>query len=143
MRFMVLVKASEESEAGVLPSADLLNEMGAFNDKMAKAGMMLAGDGLHPSSKGARMRFNGGKATVIDGPFTETKELIAGFWILQAKSKEEVIEWMKRSPFDGGAEIEIRQIFEVDDFAPVLSEGQLEELRGREGIGRILPTTRQ
>ena len=121
MRFMAIVKANKDSEAGVLPSKELLAAMGRFNEEMAKAGVMLAGEGLQPSSKGARVKFSkGGKRTVIDGPFTETKELIAGFWILQTKSKEEAIEWIKRSPapFDESQEpeIEIRQIFEASDF---------------------------
>src|SRR5438034_5296388 len=118
MRFMILVKASKESEAGVMTSQQLLTEMGKFNEELVKAGVMLAGEGLHPSSKGVRVRFSGGKRTVIDGPFAETKELIAGFWIWQVKSKEEAIEWLKRAPFGGGTEIEIRQVFEADDFAP-------------------------
>ena len=118
MRFMILVKASKESEAGVMPSEQLLTEMGKFNEELVKAGVMLAGEGLHPSSKGARVRFSGGKRTVIDGPFAETKELIAGFWIWQVKSKEEAIEWVKRcpNPLDGDAEIEIRQVHEAEDF---------------------------
>src|SRR2546423_12645838 len=118
MRFMILVQASKESEAGVMPSQQLLTEMGKFNEELVKAGVMLAGEGLHPSSKGARVRFSGGKRTVIDGPFAETKELIAGFWIWQVKSKEEAIEWVKRCPDPTGveAEIEIRQVFEASDF---------------------------
>ena len=117
MRFMVIVPASKESEAGVLPTPDQLAEMGRFNEEMAKAGIMLAGDGLQPTSKGARIRFEGSKRTVIDGPFTEAKELVAGFWIIQTKSKQEAIEWMKRAPlFDGGTELEIRQLFESSDF---------------------------
>lgn len=116
MRFMVLVKANEESEAGVLPGEAILAEMGRYNEELVKAGVLLAGEGLHPSSKGARVRFDGAKRTVIDGPFAETNELIAGFWLIQARSKEEAIEWVKRAPFDGGAEIEIRQVFEADDF---------------------------
>jgi hypothetical protein len=116
MRFMVLVKADENSEAGAMPSAEILNEMGKFNEKLVKAGVMLAGEGLHPSSKGVRIRFSGKERTVTDGPFAETKELIAGFWLLQAKSRDEVIEWMKRAPFDGGTEIEVRQVFEAEDF---------------------------
>ena len=116
MRFMVLVKADRQSEAGVLPDRKLLTEMGKFNEELVKAGVMLAGEGLQPSSKGARVRFAGGKRTVIDGPFTETKELVAGFWIWQVKSKQEAIEWLKRAPFDGGAEVEIRQVFEAEDF---------------------------
>ena len=116
MRFMVLVKASKESEAGVLPSeADLL-AMGKFNEELVKAGVMLAGEGLQASSKGARVRFDGKKRSVIDGPFPETKELVAGFWIWQCRSREGAIEWLKRAPFDGGAEVEIRQIFELADF---------------------------
>src|SRR5207248_3188246 len=108
MRFMVIVKASEESEAGVLPSTELLAAMGKYNEELVKAGVMLTAEGLHPSSKGARVRFEGTKRTVIDGPFAETKELIAGFWLWQVKSKEEAIEWLKRAPFDGGTEVEIR-----------------------------------
>src|SRR5437899_2219994 len=104
MRFMVLVKANAESEAGVLPSAEILTEMGKYNEELVNAGVMLAGEGLHPSSQGARVKFSGGKRTVTDGPFTETKELIAGFWLIQAKSKDEAIEWVKRAPFDGGVE---------------------------------------
>ena len=121
MRFMVIVKATKESEAGVLPDTKMLTEMGKFNEELVKAGVMLAGEGLQPSSKGARIRFSGEKRTVIDGPFAETKELIAGFWLIQAKSKEEAIEWMKRcpNPHPGQeSEIEIRQIFEAEDFGP-------------------------
>jgi hypothetical protein len=118
MRFMAIVKANKDSEAGVLPTKELLEAMSRFNEEMAKAGVMLAGEGLQASSKGARVKFSGTKRTVIDGPFTETKELVAGFWILQVKSKEEAIEWIKRSPnpFDGESEIEIRQVFEASDF---------------------------
>jgi hypothetical protein len=115
MRFMVLVKATPESEAGEMPSKEMLAEMGKYNEELAKAGVMLAGEGLHPSSKGARVRFSGSERTVIDGPFTETKELIAGFWLWQVKSKEEAIEWLKRAPFKEG-EVELRQVFEADDF---------------------------
>ncbi len=122
MRFMILVKADKDSEAGVLPSAELLTEMGKYNEELIKAGVMLAGEGLHPSSKGVRVRFSGAKRTVIDGPFAETKELIAGFWLIQAKSKEEAIEWVKRAPFDGGTEIEIRPVFEEDDFGDLTKE---------------------
>src|SRR5437588_193037 len=104
MRFMVLVKADKDSEAGIMPSEKLLSDMTKFNEELVKAGVMLAGEGLHPSSKGARMRFNGNKRTVIDGPFSETKELIAGFWLWQVKSKEEALEWLRRAPFDGGTE---------------------------------------
>jgi hypothetical protein len=116
MRFMVLVKANKDSEAGILPTKEMLAEMGKYNEELVKAGVMLAGEGIHPSSKGARVRFSGKKRTVIDGPFAETKELVAGFWIWQVKSKEEAVEWLKRAPFDGGEEVEIRQIFEADDF---------------------------
>jgi len=119
MRFMVIVKADKSSEAGVLPDQKLLDEMGKFNEELVKAGVMLAGEGLHPSSKGARVRFSGSKRTVIDGPFSETKELVAGFWLIQVKSKEEAIEWVKRipNPMPGTeSEIEIRQVFEADDF---------------------------
>lgn len=116
MRFAVLVKANKDSEAGVLPSRELLEEMGKFNEHLTKDGVMLAGEGLQATSKGARIRFDGGRTTVIDGPFTETKELIAGFWIVQGKSKEEIVERFLRAPFDGGAELEIRQIFEAEDF---------------------------
>src|SRR2546421_7537063 len=116
MRFMVIVKASKESEAGVLPDKKILTEMGKFNEELVKAGVMLAGDGLHPSSKGARVRFDGTKRTVIDGPFTETKELVGGYWLWQGKSKQEAIEWVKRAPFGGGTEVEIRQGVEAADF---------------------------
>jgi hypothetical protein len=115
MRFMAIVKADKNSEAGVLPSQELLTEMGRFNEELVKAGVMLAGEGLQASSKGARVRYDGKKRTVIDGPFSETKELVAGFWLLEVKSKEEAIEWMKRVPFVEG-EIEIRQVFEAEDF---------------------------
>jgi hypothetical protein len=121
MRFMVIVKASPESEAGVLPSQELLAEMGKFNEALVKAGALLAAEGLHASSKGVRVKFSGSKRTVIDGPFAETKELIAGFWLWQVKSKEEAIEWLKRAPFDGGTEVEIRQVFEPEDFGPALT----------------------
>src|ERR1041385_1755001 len=118
MRFMVLIKADKDSEAGVLPNEQLLTAMGKFNEDLVKAGVMLAGEGLHPSSKGARVKFSGEKRTVIDGPFTEAKELIAGFWIWQVNSKEEAIEWVKRcpNPMAGESEIEIRQVFEGEDF---------------------------
>ena len=118
MRFMVMVKANKDTEAGVMPSEELLAEMGKFNEELVKAGVMLAGEGLHPSSKGARVKFSGDKRTVTDGPFTEAKELIAGFWLIQVKSKEEAIEWIKRVPNPTGeeGEIEIRQVFEADDF---------------------------
>ncbi|HEV8269385.1 MAG TPA: YciI family protein [Thermoanaerobaculia bacterium] len=116
MRFMVIVKANKDSEAGVLPDAKLLAEMGKFNEELVKAGVMLAGEGLQASSKGARVKFEGGKTTVTDGPFAETKELVAGFWLWQCKSKAEAIEWLKRAPFGGGTEVEIRQVFEAEDF---------------------------
>ena len=119
MRFMVIVKANKESEAGVMPDEKLLADMGKFNEDLVKAGVMLAGEGLHPSSKGVRVKFSGTKRTVIDGPFSETKELIAGFWLFQVKSLEEAVEWVKRSPNpfpNGDSEIEIRQVFETDDF---------------------------
>ena len=128
MRFMILVKADENSEAGVLPSEELLTEMGQYNEELVKAGVLLAGEGLHPSSKGARVRFSGAQRTVIDGPFTEAKELIAGFWLIQVRSLDEAIEWVKRAPFDGGTEIEIRQVFEAEDFGDALTP----ELRERE-----------
>jgi hypothetical protein len=115
MRFMVLVKADKNSEAGVLPDQKMLTEMGKFNEELVKAGVMLAGEGLQPSSKGARVRFSGGKRTVIDGPFAETKELVAGFWLWQVKSQAEAIEWLKRAPFDE-TEVELRQVFEAEDF---------------------------
>lgn len=118
MRFIVIVKATTESEAGIMPSTELLSAMGAYNEELVKAGIMLAGEGLHPSSKGARIQFDGDKRSVVDGPFAETKELIAGFWIWQCKSREEAIEWVKRcpNPMTGPSEIEIRQIFEAEDF---------------------------
>ena len=135
MKFMVMVKANAASEAGAMPSQKLLTEMGNFNEELVKAGVMLAGEGLHPSSKGARIRFNGKQRTVIDGPFAETKELVAGFWIIEVGSKEEAIEWMKRCPNpheEGESEIEIRQIFAMEDFGaeftPELRE-QEERLR--------------
>src|SRR5437868_8389740 len=128
MRFMVIVKANKDSEAGVMPSTEILAAMGKYNEELAKAGVMLAGEGLHPSSKGARVKFSGGKRTVTDGPFPETKELIAGYWIWRVKSKEEAIEWLKRAPFDGGTEIELRQVFEAEDFGAQLTP----ELREQE-----------
>ena len=139
MRFMVLVKASKDSEAGVMPSAQLLAEMGKFNEELAKAGVMLAGEGLQPSSKGARVRFSGSKRTVIDGPFSETKELIAGYWLWQCKSKQEAIDWVKRcpNPMPGTeSEIEIRQVFEAADFGAELTpELRQQEERVRKQIG--------
>jgi len=128
MRFMIIVKADKNSEAGVLPDQKILTEMGKFNEQLVKAGVMLAAEGLQASAKGARVRFDGAKRTVIDGPFTESKELIAGFWLWQVKSKDEAIEWLKRAPFGGGTEVEIRQVFEADDFGPALTP----ELREQE-----------
>src|SRR6184192_4877798 len=118
MRFMVLVKANKDSEAGVLPDEKILNEMGKFNEELVKAGVMLAGEGLQASSKGARVKFSGKDRIVTDGPFAETKELIAGFWLWKVNSKQEAIEWLKRAPFGGGTEVEIRQVFEAEDFGP-------------------------
>jgi hypothetical protein len=134
MRVMVLVKATDESEAGVMPSEELLREMGNYNEELVKAGVMLAGEGLHPSSKGARVRFSGTERKVVDGPFAETKELVAGYWLWEVKSMDEAIEWLKRcpNPMEGESEIEIRQVFEADDFGeeftPELRE-QEERLR--------------
>jgi hypothetical protein len=125
---MVLVKADNDSEAGVMPSRELLTEMGNYNEELVKAGVMLAGEGLHPSSRGARVRFSGSGRTVIDGPFTETKELIAGYWLWQVRSMDEAVEWLKRAPFDGGTEIELRPVFEADDFGDELTP----ELREQE-----------
>ena len=134
MRFMVIVKADKNSEAGVLPSHELLAEMGKFNEELVKAGVMLAGEGLQASSKGARVKFSGNKRTVTDGPFTETKELVAGFWLWQVRSKEEAIEWLKRAPFREG-EVEIRQVFEAEDFgAEFTPELREQEERLREKI---------
>ena len=123
MRFMVMVKATKDSEAGKMPSSELLEAMGKYNEELAKAGILLAGEGLQPSSKGARVRFSGSKRTVVDGPFTETKELVAGFWLWKVKSKEEAIEWVKRcpNPMPTDSEIEIRQIFEAEDFGDALT----------------------
>ncbi len=118
MRFMILVKADKDSEAGILPSTELLTAMGKFNEELVKAGIMLAGEGLQASSKGARVRFSGSKRTVVDGPFAETKELVAGFWLWQVRSRDEAIEWVKRAPMPDGSEIEIRQVFEAEDFGP-------------------------
>jgi hypothetical protein len=121
MRVMVIVKANKDSEAGILPSQEILAAMGKYNEELVKAGVMLAGEGLQSSSKGKRIKFSGGKHTITDGPFTETKELIAGFWLWQVRSMEEAVEWLKRSPFDGGTEIEIRQVFEAEDFGAELT----------------------
>jgi len=141
MRFMILIKASKESEAGVLPSEQLLTEMGQFNEELVKAGVMLAGEGLQPSSKGARIKFAGSKRTVVDGPFAETKELIAGFWLWQVKSMDEAIEWVKRIPNPTGdqGEVEIRQVFEADDFGANLTP----EARKREERVRSQAAARQ
>jgi hypothetical protein len=128
MRCMVIVKADKNSEAGVMPSQKLLTEMGNFNEELVKAGVMLAGEGLQPSSKGKRVKFSGANRTVIDGPFTESKELIAGFWLWQVRSMEEAVEWLKKAPFDGGTEVEIRQVFEAEDFGAELTP----ELREQE-----------
>jgi hypothetical protein len=136
---MVIVKANQESESGGLPDEKLLSEMGKFNEELVKAGVMLAGEGLHPSSKGARVKFSGAKRTVVDGPFTETKELVAGFWLWQVRSMEEAVEWVKRcpNPHHGDSEIEIRPVFEVEDFASVASPETLEhEKRLREQIAQ-------
>ncbi len=138
MRFMVIVKASPESEAGILPSTEILAVMGKYNEELSKAGVMLAGEGLHPSSRGVRIKFSGSNRTVTDGPFTETKELIAGFWLWQVRSKEEAIEWLKRAPFGGGTEVELRQVFEAEDFGQNLTP----ELREREQRLREQVSTR-
>ena len=128
MRVMVIVKASADSEAGRMPDTELLTEMGRFNEALVKAGIMLAGEGLHPSSRGVRVRFDGRQRTVVDGPFGETKELVAGFWLWQVRSLDEAIEWIKRAPFDGGPEIELRPVFDADDFGDALTP----ELREQE-----------
>ena len=141
MRVMVVVKASPESERGEMPSEQLLSEMGRFNEELVKAGIMLAGEGLHPSSKGTRVRFSGKQRTVIDGPFAETKELIAGFWLWQVRSMDEALEWLKRAPFDGGTEIEIRPVFEAQDFGKELTpEERAREERLRAEIERQHPS---
>jgi hypothetical protein len=128
MRVMVIVKANKESEAGEMPSEKILTDMGKYNEELVKAGVMLAGDGLQPTSKGKRVRFSGSERTVIDGPFAETKELIAGFWIWKVKSIEDAVNWLKRAPFDGGTELEIRPIFEAEDFGKEFTP----ELRAQE-----------
>jgi hypothetical protein len=128
MRVMVIVKADKNSEAGVMPSQQLLTDMGKFNEELVKAGVMLAGDGLHPTSRGKRVKFSGSTRTVIDGPFAETKELIAGYWLWQVKSIEDAVQWLKRAPFDGGTEVEIRPVFEAADFGAELTP----ELRAQE-----------
>jgi hypothetical protein len=121
MRFMVIVKASKDSEAGIMPSTELLAAMGKFNEELVKAGVMQAGEGLHPTSKGARVKYQGGQSSVSRGPFNLTGDLVAGFWLIETKSLDEAIDWMKRAPFDGSAEIEIRQVFSLDDFGEVLT----------------------
>ena len=128
MRFMVIVKADKDSEAGVMPDQKLLTDMGNYNEQLVKAGVMKAGEGLHPSSKGKRVRFSGGQRTVVDGPFAETKELVAGFWLFETRSMDEAVEWVKRAPFESGAELEIRQVFETEDFGDELTP----ELRQQE-----------
>ena len=128
MRFMVIVKADRNSEAGVMPSTELLTAMGKFNEEMVKAGVMLAGEGLHPTSKGARIKYSGKERAVTPGPFAVTGDLVAGFWLIQVKSLDEAVDWMKRAPFDGGAEIEIRQVFDAEDFGEALTP----ELREQE-----------
>jgi hypothetical protein len=134
MRFMVIVKANKDSEAGVMPTEKMLTEMGKFNQELADAGVMLAGEGLQPSSKGARVKFAGGKTTVIDGPFAETKELVGGFWLWKVKSKDEAIEWLKRAPFEDG-EVELRQVFEAEDFGEEFTpEAREQEDRIRQQI---------
>jgi hypothetical protein len=139
MRVMVFVKASKESEAGQLPTTEILTAMGRYNEELVKAGVMQAGEGLQPSSKGKRVRFSGSQRTVIDGPFAETKELIAGFWIWKVRSMDEAVEWLKKAPFDGGTEIEIRPIFEAEDFGRELTP----ELRERESRLRAEVAARQ
>ena len=138
MKVMVLVKASPASEAGEMPGTELLTEMGRFNEALVKAGILLAGEGLHPSSRGARVRFDGRQRTVIDGPFGETRELVAGFWLWQVRNLDEAIEWIKRAPFDGGEEIELRPVFEADDFGDALTP----ELREQEArIAAQIPSS--
>jgi len=137
MRFMVIVKGDKNSEAGVMPSTEMLTAMGKFNEEMVKAGVMLAGEGLHPTLKGARIKYSGKDRTVTNGPFAVTNDLIAGFWLIQVKSRDEAIEWMKRAPFDGGAEIEIRQIFDAEDFGEALTpELREQEARLRAQAGK-------
>jgi hypothetical protein len=146
MRFMILIKATKDTEAGVMPSEQLLTEMGKFNEELVKAGVMLAGEGLHPSSKGARIKFSGGKRTVIDGPFAETKELIAGYWLWQCKSKEEAIEWMMRcpNPHNEDGEVEIRQVFEAEDFgAEFTPELRQQEERVRAQAAQLANQTKR
>lgn len=139
MRVMVIVKASPESEAGAMPTQDMLTKMGQYNEELVKAGIMLAGDGLHPSSKGARVRFSGKGRAVIDGPFSETKELVAGYWLWQVHSLDEAIEWLKRAPFEEGEEVEIRPVFELEDFGAEMTP----ELREQEARQRAELASRQ
>jgi hypothetical protein len=139
MRVMVIVKASRESEAGQMPSQQLLADMGKFNEELVNAGVMLAGEGLHPSSKGKRVRFAGSQRTVVDGPFSETKELVAGYWLWQVASMDDAVEWLKKAPFDGGTEVEIRPVFEADDFGKEFTpelRAQEERLRRQIGAAR-------
>jgi len=134
MRFMILVKANEESEAGEMPDTEILTAMGKYNEELVNAGVMVTGEGLHPSSNGVRIKFSGDSRVVTDGPFAETKELLAGFWIFQVGSRQEAVDWVKRAPFDGGTEIEIRQIFEMEDFGAALTpelQEQEQRLRAR------------
>ena len=128
MKFMVIVKADKDSEAGLMPSKELLTQMGNYNEELVKAGVMLEGEGLHPTSKGVRVKFDGSKRTVMEGPFSESKDLIAGYWLWQVRSKQEAIEWLKRAPFDAGAEVELRQVFEAEDFGAEFTP----ELRAQE-----------
>lgn len=138
MRFMVFVPGNADSEAGVMPSTEQLEEMTQYNEELVKAGVMLAGDGLHPTSRGAKVRFDGRERTVIDGPFTEAKEIVAGYWIWECASREEAIEWLKRAPFDGGTEIELRQVFDPEDFGAELTpELREREERMREQTGQV------
>jgi len=139
MRFMVIVKASKDSEAGVMPSTELLTAMGKFNEDMAKAGVMEAGEGLHPSSRGARVKYSGGRSTVRSGPFDLTNDVVAGFWLIKTASLDEAIDWMKRAPFDGGTEIEIRQVFSPEDFGEALTP----ELRENEARLRAQAAKKQ
>ena len=137
MRFMVIVKANKDSEAGVMPSTEMLTAMGKFNEQMVKAGVMLTGEGLHPSSKGTRIKYSGKDRAVTEGPFSGTGDLVAGFWLIQVKSRDEAIEWMKRAPFDGGSEIEIRQVFDTEDFGEALTpELREQETRLRAQAGK-------
>ena len=139
MKFMVIVKGDKDSEAGVMPSKELLTQMGNYNEELVKAGVMLEGEGLHPTSKGVRVRFDGSKRTVIEGPFSESKDLIAGYWLWQVRSKQEAIEWLKRAPFDGGAEVELRQVFDAEDFGAEFTpelRAQEERLRQRAEVNK-------